>query len=57
MNGIQGTCGMRYTKELDRFSLINRRNIQYANYTQALITEALRVGLRRRFTTPDHGAT
>ena len=45
MNGIQGTCGMRYTKELDRFSLINRRNIQYANYTQALITEALRVGL------------
>ena len=37
--------GMRHARELDRFSLINRRNIQYTNYTQSLITEALRVRL------------
>lgn len=36
---------MIFNNDADRFSLINRRNIKYYNYTQTLISEALRVNL------------
>ena len=36
---------MKYSKDVNRFSLINRRNLRYRDYTQTLITEAMRVDL------------
>lgn len=36
---------MQYSKDLNRFSLINRRNLRAREYTQSLIAEALRVDL------------